>query len=258
MPRATPCGPQPAGELVGALGQLGEGVAASRAVGLDDPQRGPVGVLGGQHGVEPVEGEVEVLRPRPAESGSRRRRSRCGGPAGSHGRRGGRRRAHSADLTRPAERLSRVTTSRRSRQRAQEPATRPRRRSPRPAQRVVSAGAPRRPAGRAPGGGIPNGSRSPCTTSTRQRGAVQLARAGLRSGCPGGCSGKASATTPRRRPTAVAVRQATRAPLERPASTTRASPRTRAARPQRRSSHAGPAPAGVPGLRAPGHAGTAG
>ena len=35
----------------------------------DEPQRGTVGELGGEYGVEPVGGEVEGLGPRPAEAG---------------------------------------------------------------------------------------------------------------------------------------------------------------------------------------------
>ena len=63
-------------------------------------------------------------------------------------------------------------------------------------------------------GGIPNGSRSPCTIST---GASTASSSASRvfSGRPGGCSGKARQSTPAA-PAASAVRHATRAPDERP------------------------------------------
>ncbi len=48
--------------------QFGEGVAVVAAVLLDDAQRRLVGVLGRQHRVEPVQREVELLRPRPPEA----------------------------------------------------------------------------------------------------------------------------------------------------------------------------------------------
>src|SRR5262249_58102078 len=61
--------------------------------------------------------------------------------------------------------------------------------------------------------GTPNGSRSPLTTSVDTASGSSPTR--LRSGLPGGCSGNASASTPTA-PSSAAVRQATRAPLERP------------------------------------------
>ena len=82
MPRATPR--RAASRRAGrARRQVGEGVARVGAVGLDQAQRGTVRVLGGEHAVEPVGGEVEGLGARPRERGTRRR-SRCGGRAGSH------------------------------------------------------------------------------------------------------------------------------------------------------------------------------
>ena len=62
--------------------------------------------------------------------------------------------------------------------------------------------------------GRPNGSRSPCTTSTGTVGAASSARRSF-SGLPGGCTGNARQSTPTA-PPAVAVRQATRAPELRP------------------------------------------
>ena len=95
-------------------------------------------------------------------------------------------------------------------------ASQPRTASPSPARSPVSACVPgwatiSRPAA---GGGMPNGSLSPWITST---GTVTASSSSSRvfSGFPGGWTGKARQSTPAAYVTA-AVRQATRAPAERP------------------------------------------
>ena len=101
---------------------------------------------------------------------------------------------------------------------------------------------------RGPGGGMPNGSRSPWTTSTGTR--RPRARAGGRARrarrARGGCSGNARHSTPTA-PVAAAVRHATRAPEERPPETSgspRARPRAAARAPRSRPRRAArPAPA---------------
>ena len=60
--------PQEVRDLVGAAAQQIVGVDLLAAVLLDDPQRGIV-VAAGQR-IEPVDGEVEVLEPRPGERGT--------------------------------------------------------------------------------------------------------------------------------------------------------------------------------------------
>src|SRR5436305_12480809 len=70
---ADPEHAQPSGELVGAGREVAEGVARVGPVRLDQPQRGTFGMLGGEHAVEPVDREVEVLRARPAKPGAGRR-----------------------------------------------------------------------------------------------------------------------------------------------------------------------------------------
>ena len=74
-----------------------------------------------------------------------------------------------------------------------------------------------RPRGRGRAVGRPNGSRSPCTTSTGTVGAASSARRSF-SGRPGGCTGNARHSTPTA-PPAAAVRHATRAPELRPPNT---------------------------------------
>ena len=70
MPARDALGAQPARDLVGALRTAPRSCSDSSVPsGLDDPQRGLVGVLRGEHGVEPVDREVEVLGTRPAELG---------------------------------------------------------------------------------------------------------------------------------------------------------------------------------------------
>ena len=155
------------------------------AVGLDDPQRRLVRVLGGEHAVEPVDGEVEVLGPRPANP----RHAACVVGAWSSSRsRAARSCVESRDvMVRPWHARS-VKSRSRPRLRATAAGSR--------SERVI--GARRSPRSRRPGpaGGMPNASRSPCTTSDGHTGSVELVAAGSSPAGPAGAAG----TPARRRP----------------------------------------------------------
>src|SRR6478609_2129825 len=157
-----------------------------------------VGVLGGEHRVEPVDGEIEVLGTWPSEARAR------GVVVGAVGLK---------EVARVAELIAHVATVARS-------SVDVTNRTTRSATAAVSLrrlwSAPGITSTERPGagGGMPNGSRSPCTTRTGQDGNSSSSSL-LFSGLPGGCSGYASAITPIA-PRMSAVRQATRAPFDRP------------------------------------------
>ena len=89
IPRATPAARSQPASWVTARGQLREGVARVAAVGLDQPQRRLVRVLGGQDRVEPVDREkLKCSGQRPLEAGDRGRVVVAVARAGSRGRRG--------------------------------------------------------------------------------------------------------------------------------------------------------------------------
>ena len=98
------------------------------------------------------------------------------------------------------------------------------------------------------GGGRPNGSRSPWTTSTGTVGSASSARRSF-SGRPGGCTGKARHSTATA-PTADAVRHATRAPELRPP-TSSGSPGSAARTAATTASHAASSCAAGAGARRP-------
>jgi hypothetical protein len=58
---------EPAGQPGGARGQFGERVPGIPTVFLNEPQRHAVRMLGHEHRVEPVNGEIERSRARPGE-----------------------------------------------------------------------------------------------------------------------------------------------------------------------------------------------
>jgi hypothetical protein len=68
-PSSDALSPEPSRDLVGPLGQFPKAVRLVGAIRLDDPQGSVVGALRRQHGIEPVNREVEALGSRPAELG---------------------------------------------------------------------------------------------------------------------------------------------------------------------------------------------